>query len=120
MRPPDAGSVTAPARRVTSSPYAGADVSQSAPSPRKTNNAVLYIIVAFAAAVAIMYVRGRGSYGGTPVQTGPVLTLQAPAPPDQSQIDNLTNSINALAGQVHTPSPVPSGGASTPITNTGA
>ena len=113
MRPPDAGSVTAPARKVRS-PYVGADVSQSAPSQPKAHNGILYIVGALAVAVAFMYVRARGSYGGTPVRTGPVLTLVPPAPPDQTQIDNLTNAINALAGQVHTPSSTPGGGVSTP------
>jgi len=110
-RPPDAGSVTAPARKVSRSPYAGANVSQTASTPKQHTSVIYYVIIAFVAALVIMFVRS----GRTIAQTGPVLVLNAPAAPDQSQIDNLTQSINALAGQVHVPSSIPTGGASTPI-----
>lgn len=115
MRPPNAGSVTARAKRVSTSPYTTADISQTSSTPKQHTNVIYYIVIAFVAAVVFLYVRARGSYGGTPVKTGPVLTLVPPESPDQAQIENLTNAINALAGQVHKQSPIPGGGASTPI-----
>lgn len=113
MRPPDAGSVTAPARKVSRSPYTISNTTSA--KPTQHTNVIIYIVIAFVAAMVIMFVRS----GRTISRTGPLLVLTPPAPPQQSTIDNLTASINALAGQVHTHSPVPTGGASTPIT-TGA
>ena len=98
--------------KVSSSPYEG----ESPPSTGgqvKSNFPLLAALVILGVAM-IIYARA-----GTP-RVGPVLTLTAGDAPDQSTIDNLTNSINALAGQVYVAAPAPTGGASTPLTDTGA
>lgn len=102
--------------KVKQSPYSGTSLAPTS-TPAKASNLPVLIAVALVGALAIMWVRQRSNPA---VQTGPLVVLTQSAAPDQSTIDNLTNSINALAGQVHTASPVPTGGASTPITTTGA
>lgn len=84
---------------------------KSSTPAKKSNIPVLLAIVLFGAAL-ILFMRSRS----TTVSTGPAVNLNAGAAPDQSTIDNLAASINALAGQVHTASPIPAGGTSTPIT----
>ena len=86
-------------------------------SPSKSNdgssNVVFYGALVLFGAAAIMLMRARS---GPPVQTGPLAVLTQSAAPDQSTIDNLTESVLAIAGQVYVWGPKPTGGTSTPLT----
>lgn len=76
----------------------------------------LFALLILAGVAIIFVLRNRSSDSST--QTGAALTVIPTAEGDIGNIINMTNAINALSGQVHTPSPVPSGGTSTPITTT--
>lgn len=65
--------------------------------------------------VAIIFVL-RNKSGTSQAGTGAALAIVPTAEGDIGNILNMTAAINALKGQVNTPSPVPNGGASTPIT----
>jgi len=112
MRAPKAGSAENKIMgKVGASPF------KSLPSQGKTSdgssNAVLYAGLVLFGAAAIMLMRARS---GPPVQTGPLAVLTQSAAPDQSTIDNLTESVLAVAGHVYVWGPKPTGGASTPLT----
>ncbi len=115
-RPPSAGgAANTKMGKVKASPYSVADASGSQPVSKPSNLPVYIGLVAFGVGF-IMLMRARSG----DVRTGPLVVLTQSAAPDQSTIDNLTASILAISGQVHVPSPNPTGGTSTPITNSGA
>lgn len=97
--------------KVSASPYR--KVNTVTTKPERSSNLPVYALLVLMGAALIIFWRNKDQ--GV-AQTGPLMYLTQSAAPDQSTIDNLTNSINALAGQVHTPSPNPPGGASTPQT----
>ena len=76
----------------------------------------LFALLILAGVAIIFVLRNRSS--GSSTQTGAALTVIPSGEADLSTIANITAGINALAGQVHTPSDIPSGGTSTPITTT--
>lgn len=86
---------------------------QSTSPVKKDNLPILILIVVFGVA-GIMIVRSKASGGAS--GSGPLLSLSPTGLADQNQINNMTQSILVLAGRVHTASPAPAGGASTPIT----
>jgi len=61
------------------------------------SNVLVYVLIVVAGAALILYLRSRA--GGA--RTGPLVVLTSSAAPDQSTIDNLTNSVNALDGVMH-------------------
>lgn len=133
MQTPKAKSATSNTMmgKVKASPFAGASVSTKSTttkSPLNRKNLPVLILIVGAGTLMILYLRSRkgGSMNSqTPVQSGPLTVLTQSAAPDQSQIDNLTAGILALAGnsQVSTGGQVtnlpsnPGGGTSTPLPN---
>jgi hypothetical protein len=109
-RPPTAGNATSNTfmGKVKSSPYAGMKLQEPAPTP-KVSPLPVYIALVAVSGLVLMLIRQRSNPA---VQTGPLVVLDAV--PNQSSIDNLTQSILALSGQT------PTGGVSTPLTTTGA
>src|ERR1035437_10029954 len=57
------------------------------------SNVLVYVLIVVAGAALILYFRNRVNNGA---RTGPLVVLTQSAAPDQSTIDNLTASINAL------------------------
>lgn len=95
--------------KVKSSPFKAVKTTET---PAKTSNLpFLGALVLFGISM-LFFLRARQP----DVRTGPLVVLTQSAAPDQSTIDNLTASINAIAGQVHSPAATPTGGTSTPIT----
>lgn len=78
---------------------------------RRIPGLIMFGSLAVLGVVLVLILRSRSS-----TQTGPQVTLTQSAAPDQSTIDNLTNSIIALQGQIHLGSATPGGGVASPIT----
>ncbi len=105
--------------KVKASPYKASSATKTVTTVTKRNVPVLLSVIILGVAL-ILYLRSRS--GGT-VRSGPLAVLTQSAAPDQSQIDNLTAGILALAGnsQVSTGGQVtnlptaPGGGVSSPI-----
>lgn len=100
--------------RLAKSPFSTSDVhTDSGGGGSRHASVVLLGAVAVFGVGFLMVMRAReGTY-----QTGSALTLYPGASPDQSSIDNLTQSILNLqqSGFFHTPAASPGGGVSSPI-----
>lgn len=81
------------------------------------SNVPLYIGMLFLGAGLILYMRSRSA---SPAILGAPLTIVPTTDADKSTIENITQALKAAAasGQVYVAPPVPTGGASTPITPT--
>lgn len=95
--------------KVKTSPFSG--MKDNTATPAKASNLPFLGALVLVGVAILFFLRAKQPN----VQTGPLVVLTQSAAPDQSTIDNLTASILAISGQVHTPSPNPTGGASTPI-----
>lgn len=98
--------------KVKVSPFSGTSTPSSGSpttSRLKRNLPVLLALLLVGVAI-ILFLRSRSAG-----RAGAAVNLISTTAPDQSTIDNLTASILALQGQVHLPSPIPGGGASTPV-----
>lgn len=111
MRPPNAKSSQQNEimGKVARSPYSKETMPRQPAEHRgqPVNKALLYVAVAAVGAVAVMLLRQRQAPA---TQTGPLVVLSDAVPPEQSQIDNLTQAVLALAAQSQ------NGGATTPQT----
>jgi hypothetical protein len=111
-RPPDAGSTTQNKimGKVSRSPYSGDSISKqpSEPKAQPVNKVLIYVAVAAAGAVAVMLMRQRQAPA---TQTGPLVVLTDAVPPDQSNVNNLTQAVLALGASQN-------GGVATPKTPT--
>jgi len=99
--------------KVSASPFGNAKSSISSSASNVKSKLPVFAVLILAGVAIVFILRNRS---GSTTQTGAALTIVPSGEADASTIANITAGINAIAGQVHTPAPEPSGGASTPIT----